>query len=102
MASRFTPNPRFEDELKRSVAHRVRMREAAERGADASRAAAPVRTGHYRDSIRVEPTPTGARVVSDDPAANVIEWGSVNNIPFGPLRKGAETSGAHYVDTGPG
>ncbi len=96
----FVPNPRFVEELRHSPEVRVYLLERAEAGAEATRASAPVHTGHYKDSITVEETPTGARVVSTDFAAGLIEWGSQNNPPYGPLRKGAELSGAHYVDTG--
>jgi hypothetical protein len=98
--SSFKPNPRFVEELRHSAGVRAYLRARAEAGAEATRAAAPDRTGHYKDSIKVEDTATGARVLSTDAAASLIEWGSVNNPAYGPLKKGAELSGAHYVDTG--
>lgn len=54
------------------------MTRRAERIAAAARSSAPVRSGEYRDSIRVEQATTGgyravARVVSDVPYAGVVE-----------------------------
>lgn len=97
----FVPNPAFIAEIERDpqvVAHVLKV---ASEGATLTREAAPEHTGHYRRSIDVERTATGARVFSTDIAANLIEFGSVNNPPYAPLRKGAELSGARYVDTGP-
>lgn len=96
----FKPNRRFESELERETAIRAYVLRRAEEAAVHTRAAAPSHTGYYKRHVEVHPTEKGARVASTDPAGNLIEWGSVNNIAYGPLRKGAELSGAHYVDTG--
>lgn len=64
--------------------------------------AAPVRTGAYRDSLdaSVGITPTGVtgRVLTTDPFAHLIEFGSVNNPPYAPLRRGVESTGLTVTD----
>lgn len=52
------------------------LREIAEKAAARARATAPVLTGAYRDSIRVESDETdrtAVRVVAHDPKATIIE-----------------------------
>lgn len=69
-------NSRGIAEVLRSEGVRRELREHAERVAARARAQAPVDTGAYRDSIRVESDTTDRaveRVVSDDPAARIIE-----------------------------
>lgn len=71
---------------------------AANQLASAARQVAPDRTGHYKRSIRTSTEvdehgrPFG-RVHADDIAAHLIEWGSVNNPAYAPLRRGAEQLG---------
>ncbi len=99
MASRFAANRAFEAELKRSPAYKAEMAVRAKAGAEAARRIAPRGpTGDYVESIQVD----GNRVLTDDPAGHLIEWGSVNNVSYAPLRKGAEATGAKVVNNGGG
>lgn len=50
--------------------------QAATAIADNARATAPVREGTYQGSIGVEAFRGGARVVSDDPVARLLEFGA--------------------------
>ena len=95
MTSRFAPNPNLSRELEQSADMRSAMVRAAEVAADESRRIAPVDTRQYRDSIRVEVTPDGARVVADDEASVYIEFGTEDTPTFAPLRRGAEAAGLH-------
>ena len=45
----------------------------AERTAEIARQIAPVQTGHYRESVHVVTTPTGAAVVADVEYATAVE-----------------------------
>lgn len=50
--------------------------EAAELGRTYAESIAPVDTGSFRDSFRVESSPGEARLINDDEAAAAIEFGS--------------------------
>src|SRR5262245_59522217 len=54
------------------------------------------RTGAYEASLAAE----GRRLLTDDPAGHLIEWGSVNNPPYAPLRRSIEAVGARFIDDG--
>lgn len=92
----YVPNPRFEADLADDPAIVALLEATAARAADAARQIASdfERTGHYRDSIDVD----GNRLLTTDPAGSLIEFGSVNNVPYAPLRKAAEQVGARIVD----
>lgn len=49
----------------------------------------PADAVEYEDTIRTD----GATLYTDDPAGHLIEYGSVNNPPYAPLRKAAEAVG---------
>lgn len=87
---RFVPNRAFLRELRQET--QPTMEDAARR-AEANTISighSIAFTGAYARSIRRD----GVRVYSTDPAARVIEWGSSNNPPFAPLRRGADMTGA--------
>lgn len=59
---------------------------------------APKRSGRFARSIRVtapRPTAQGAEVTvySDDFAAHIVEFGSINNPPYSPFRRAAASLG---------
>ncbi len=71
-----TINKRGAAEILRSSGVRALLRSRAERVADRARAAAPVDTGAYRDSITVQDATTDravARVGSTVPYAGIVE-----------------------------
>ena len=92
MSLLFQRNPAFAKEIRDDPGVKRVLEEYARRGADGARAVGnAIRdTGAYANSIRQD----GTRVVSDDPGAMFIEFGSVNNPPFAPLRRGADATGA--------
>lgn len=96
----FKPNPDFMEELVAEPGVIATREEFAQRAAVFARAigAAIADTGAYAASIHVE----GARLISDDPGAAYIEFGSVNNPPFAPLRRGADSTGVLLSDRGQG
>ena len=85
---RYLPNPRFIPEFLRSRDSNEVVQETTEQIAEQVQAIADsiADTGDYARSLRVEDN----KVVSDDPAAHIIEHGSINNEAFAPLRRGAE------------
>lgn len=77
--------------------------DAAEAIADYAVAAAPVNTGAYVDSIAatspvIEEGVATAKVVTDDFAWHLVEYGSVNNPPYRPMRTGVERAGLQFKD----
>jgi hypothetical protein len=47
----------------------------------------PMKHGRFKKSIHAEKTRGGWRVLSDDPFAWLIEWGSVKNHPYSVFRR---------------
>ena len=59
---------------------------------------APVSTGAYKRSLRStnarrEATRVVATAYTADPFGHLVEWGSINNPAYSPLRRGAERTG---------
>lgn len=58
--------------------------------ADEVRDGTPVRTGRSRDTIRTDLSVDGGqlvgRVYSNSPLFHLLEWGSINNPAFAPMR----------------
>lgn len=79
----FVPNPAGLALLGKEVDHAIK--EIAEKAAERARQLAPVETGAYRDSIRVEDTPEGARLVAGGGAvdyAGFVEVGTSDTPAF--------------------
>lgn len=95
---KFTLNPAGVDNLVESAGVLRALNDGARDVKAAVERHAPVETGDFEDSIRVHPptiTATGVEqtVDSDDFAAHLIEFGSVNNPPYAPFRKAASSLG---------
>lgn len=93
---KYVPNPAFAAELNREQAVRD---ELGRRARSAQRAAKTIGeslggSGAYARSVIAD----GERLLTTDPAGHIIEWGSINNPPYAPLRRAVEQIGAVYVD----
>jgi hypothetical protein len=93
----FRPNPQFALQLAADAEHRAALERAARdvaREADrfARQAGAPWMP---RDDERVTVVDTDGpiRVVATDYGAHLREWGSRNNAPHAPLRRGVRAAG---------
>lgn len=97
---KFIPNPAFAEQMELNpVVQALLARKAAEAGRHArqiGRGLAPGGGDDYAASIYSDEN----RVGTTDRAGHLIEWGSVNNRPYAPLRKAVEQAGARYKDTG--
>lgn len=95
---KFIANPGFEKDMANDDdTHAVLVEAAADAVEDAKNVARSFSaTGDVTASI----TSNGAALILDHEAGTIIEFGSVNNPPYAPLRKGAEQSGARFVDDG--
>lgn len=92
---RFRRNPLFERQMRADPGYESGLAKIAGRGADKIRAAAPTGgTGYYRRSVRSQ----GTSIVISDPFWHLIEWGSANNPPYAPIRRGIRAAGLHLKD----
>jgi hypothetical protein len=106
--SDFTYNPAVEKQLLRDPNMAQMLATYAEAGAENARADAPTghrhRGLHYRDSIHAAVGVDGrgpfGRVFSVDFAAHLVEFGSVHNPAYAPLRRGVEATGLRVTDRG--
>lgn len=101
----FVYRPQAEKEIVKLPGMVTVLETYAGAGAAQARAAAPrgLHAGqHYQDTIfgGVEADHRGpvGRVASFDPFAHIIEFGSKNNPPYAPLRRGVEATGLRVTD----
>jgi hypothetical protein len=90
----FTPNPSFEAELMADPESQAAMMSFKDVALTAAQDAAPVLTGRYRDSLFADEEGLG----STSSFWALIEYGSVNDSPSAPLRRGVEATGVAWSD----
>lgn len=90
---RYEPNPFFEKEIEAQPEHKAGIHEIAKVVARLVQTAAPFRTGYYKRHVLA----LARGVVADDPYWHWIEFGSVNNQPRAPLRRGFRAAGLRLV-----
>lgn len=93
---RYRPNPNFLAELRREVDPTLAERARQAHTQAQSIAVSMGGTGAYARSLDVD----GRRLLTTDFAGHLIEWGSINNPPYAPLRKAVEAVGARFRDDG--
>lgn len=96
MPSFFRPNPNLANELDAEPEFRSGLAKAAQPAAAAAKSFAPVRTGAYRDSIRIVEDGRKVYLSAFDYKAWWIEKGSINNTPQAPLARGARAVGLKF------
>lgn len=91
----FRPDPRWRDKLEGSdVAAGVLEGVARTLVKPAIEAATPRgASGQAHRSVRVDRDGDTVRILSTDPFWHLIEWGSVNNPAYAPMRTGARAAG---------
>ena len=94
---RFVPNPVGVAELLQQPGITTYTHHVTETLMQTAIAGSPRRTGHFSESYSVsfEDTPAGVvgSLHNSDPGATAIEFGSVNNRPFAPMRRAARVLG---------
>jgi hypothetical protein len=90
---KYVPNPPFEKEVQAEPEHQRGMEKVAKGVARSVRVVAPNETGYYKRRVRA----VGKKIVAFDWAWHLIEFGSVNNPAYGPLRRGAIAAGLRFV-----
>ena len=96
----FRLSPGFRQKLERSPTIQTMKRREANKVRRTAQALAPRGTEHYAKSLSVQEDGDQVAVVSTDIAAHLIEFGSVNNPVYAPLRRAAEAQGLRLKDTG--
>lgn len=98
MNVRFTPNPAFEEEMAHDAVNHEKMKELAQVALDAAAAATTSR--QFQERLAIEDGETGPELVVRWSLWHLIEYGSVNNAPEAPLRRGLEAAGLVLTDGG--
>lgn len=96
MARSSQPNLNLAREIERSPEYRAAIGEIAADVKDSVERQSPIgETGDYIHSIVVIPRGPSARpkVATRDPFGHLVEWGSQNNPPYAPLRRGVRAAG---------
>ncbi len=99
--AKFVPDPSFDEKLQSDPMYRAALKAAAEPAAAAARNTAhaimPSKRG--RDITVVV---DGKRVLVSNPdhGAHLDEWGSKNNPPYAPLRRGVRAAGLKFKESG--
>jgi hypothetical protein len=105
MTGKFVYDPSVELKLARGAEMALTVAAYVEKSADGARRLGPSpKTHHYERSIgwAVGRDVTGilGRVFTTDIADHIVEFGSINNPAYAPLRNGVESTGLFVTDTG--
>jgi hypothetical protein len=92
---RFVKNPAGIPEVEAGVAFEALLKERAEDVKREAEAIAPIRTGYYEHHFVTGKVGKNYRVGNRDPFAHLTEAGSIHNIAYSPLRRGAQAAGLH-------
>jgi hypothetical protein len=94
MTTRFKRNPLLAQQLEHTVEYRHALKEVAEPALAAAEHATPVgATGAAHRSLSLVTDANGVRLQSSDPFWHLIEFGSMNNPAYSPLRRGVRAAG---------
>lgn len=96
----FKPNLHAQAELEADPQYRQLRREKARDVARMARAVAPDGGPHrgYKETVRTGENGGTIAVVSHDPFAHLVEFGSMNNPAYAPLRLGVRAADLDYRD----
>lgn len=88
---RFIPNPLFIEEITAEAAYHEARKEWGNAIKENAELVAPEgRSGQYHDSLEVD---DDGSVGTTDPFGHLVEWGSVNNPIYAPIRRGVQAAG---------
>jgi hypothetical protein len=91
----FKPNPLFISGLEGEAALDALLDSKAAEAKSEAEAAAPDVTGYYKGKFKITKLTGRRRLGNLDPFAHLTEWGSANNEPYSPLRRGVAAAGLH-------
>lgn len=93
--TRYRPNPAFEAEARAEEKFQRGMRKRTKEIAAVVQAVSPRHTGYYARHVKAQ----GTKIRSLDPFWHLVEFGSVKNRPYAPLRRGIRAAGVRFVRT---
>lgn len=96
----FKVNPNLAKELARGPWARDVIRENTDAVLDGAKRESPLGTDFtgYQGRFKTRVTRSSGFVDNFDIAAHLIEFGSINNPPYAPLRRGAQAAGLRFAD----
>ncbi len=100
----FVPNPDLVEQIKAQPEYGQALREVVEPAARAAESFARTAGEPWmprrgaKGLIVVDITEDGARITNTDHAAHLAEFGSRNNPPHAPLRRGARAAGLNLTE----
>ena len=86
----FVEDPDFEKKLRRSRTLRAVLLQEAEETARLAKMISPRNTSYFVERVEAQKDADGVRVTSTDPFAHLVEFGSINNPAYAPLRRAAD------------
>jgi hypothetical protein len=93
MGAFYVANKLFEQQMKLNDEFIDALYESGKQAAAEARSIAPVVTGAYKRSIWADRGTFEVTVGSHDPFGHMIEWGSINNEAYAPIRRGVLAAG---------
>lgn len=93
MGAFYVANKLFEKQMQLERDYVDALQEAGNEVAKQAQALAPNVTGAYKRSIWVDRGLTEVTVGSHDPFGHMVEWGSINNPAYAPIRRGVMAAG---------
>ena len=93
MGAFYVANKLFEQQMKLNDEFVDALYESGKEVAAQAQALAPTVTGYYKRSIWTDRTTFGVTVGSHDPFGHMVEWGSINNPAYAPIRRGVLAAG---------
>lgn len=93
MAKAFVPNRQFDEDIAKTTEYQQGMRTITSTAAGHVKDAAPVKSGTYRSKIRTFSDGARTGIAAHDIASHLIEFGSVKNPAYAPMRRGVRAAG---------
>lgn len=103
MANRFAVNkPALSGYFRTDPLLQAALRGVTEALKASAEANSPVRTGYFQERFHVRKYRGGYRLYNRDPFAHLVEYGSVKNPPYSPIRRAVRSSPvrSRFVDPG--
>jgi hypothetical protein len=92
---RFKPNPALVTELEAEPVMEALLDAKADEAKREAESVAPDHTGYYHERFTLSKIGNRRRLGNTDPFAHLVEWGSIHNPAYSPLRRGVTAAGLH-------
>lgn len=95
----YVPNPRFDEQLREEGDLTEGLLEAAEEARKKAEPLAPRILPRDDQAFSVDESEGEVSLANNDFGGHLAEWGSVNNPPSAPLRRGVRAAGLRLDET---